>query len=135
MSKQKESAPQAVKIEARAYPLAEPRGSIVANASVTIADLVGIHNIRVIKGEKGLFASMPQAKDRNGEYKDIAHPVTGELRKQLNAAVIDAYNEALEKGAQEKPSVKDQIKAGQTAAKDTPAPNKEKAAKKSGPEH
>jgi stage V sporulation protein G len=112
-----------VKLDVRAYPIKEPKGKTVAFASVTINDLVAINGIQVIDGKNGLFAQMPQTKVGN-EYKDIAFPVTGDLRRQLNSAVVDAY-------IAEKNSVKEQIKEGQ-AAKDTPAkeaPVKEAPAK------
>ena len=130
MSKNQEAAAQEFKLDVRAYPLAEPKNKTLAFASVTINDIVAIHGIRVVDSEKGKFAAMPSMKDRDGEYRDIAHPVTGDLRKQLNAAVLQAYDEAL----QEKASVRDQIKDGAKAPKEKPAPDKEKAAKKSTPD-
>lgn len=42
----------------------------------------------------GLFVSMPSYKVGN-EYKDICFPITQECRKQLNDAVIGAYEQAL----------------------------------------
>lgn len=134
MSKAKETTAQAVTVEARAYPLAEPKDKLVANASVTIGGIVAIHGIRVFDGDKGLFAAMPSAKV-NGEYKDIAHPVTGDLRKQLNAAVVAAYKEALAEKEQEKASVTDQIKAGAKGAGEKTTPAKTRSTKKDGPEH
>jgi len=124
----------AAKIDVRAYPIAEPKGSTVAFASVTINDLVAINGIRVVDGEKGLFAAMPQTKDTNGEYRDIAFPVTKELRQQLNKAILDEYAVVKDQPA----SVKDQIRDGSKAAKDAPtkeAPAAAKTAKKMGPEH
>ena len=127
----------AVKLDVRAYPIAEPKGNVVGFASVTIGDMVAIQGIRVVNGEKGLFAAMPSAKDSKGEYRDVAFPTTSELRKQLNDAVLGAYAAAKEQ-AQEKPSVKEQIKEGGKAAKTAPArentaPDKDKAAKKPDP--
>lgn len=130
MSKKQEAAAQAYKLEVRAYPLEEPKGSTLAFASATINDMFAVHGIRVMDSEKGKFAAMPSMKDKDGEYRDICHPVTGDLRKQLNAAVLQAYDEAL----QEKASVRDQIKEGVKAPKEKAAPDKEKAAKKSEPE-
>ena len=117
------------KLDVRAYPIAEPKGSTVAFASVTINDMVAINGIRVINSEKGLFAAMPQTKDTSGEYRDIAFPVTKELRQQLNKAILDEYAVAKDQPA----SVKDQIRDGAKAAKDAPAAAK--TAKKAGPEH
>ena len=77
---------------------------------------------------------MPSMKDQDGEYRDICFPVTGDLRKQLNAAVLGAYDQAVEKGAKEKASVRDQIKDGAKAPREKPAQGKEKSAKKSEPD-
>lgn len=134
MSKKQEPTPQAVKVDARAYPIAEPKGNTVAYASVTINDMFAVNGIRVMNSEKGMFAAMPSVKDAKGEYRDICFPVTKELRAQLNTAVLEAYNAALEKSEPEKASVRDQIKAGAKTAKEPTAPDKEKTAKKSGPE-
>ena len=38
--------------------------------------------------------SMPQSKDNEGEYHDIAFPITKEAREELEAAVLDAYDDA-----------------------------------------
>lgn len=124
----------AAKLDVRAYPIAEPKSNTVAFASVTINDMIAINGIRVVNGEKGLFAAMPQAKDSNGDYRDIAFPVTKDLRQQLNKAILDEYAVVKDQPA----SVKDQIRDGAKAAKDAPtteAPAAAKTAKKTGPEH
>ena len=80
------------KLAVRVYPLDEPQGSTKAFASVALDDLVAIRGIRVIEGEKGLFVSMPQSQDKNtGVYRDIAFPIDGDIRKELNKAVKDEY--------------------------------------------
>ena len=84
-----------VNLEVRVYPLEEPKGNTKAFASVAIEDLVAIRGIRVINGEKGLFVSMPQSKDGNGEYHDIAFPLTANLRKDISKSVLDEYNCAI----------------------------------------
>ena len=132
-----------VRLAVRAYPLSEPKSNTVAFASVTINDMIGINGIRVVKGSKGYFAAMPQTKDTKGEYRDIAFPVTKELREQLNKAILDAYSAEVEKGAHEKASVKEQIKEGAASEKEAPAKEAPaaakgksgKTAKKSTPEH
>jgi stage V sporulation protein G len=80
-----------IKLDVRVYPLDNPQGSTKAFANVGIEDLVAINGIRVVGGEKGDFVTMPQSKDKNGEYHDIAHPIIGELRKELNKAVLAEY--------------------------------------------
>lgn len=60
-----------VKLDVRAYPIAEPKGNTVGFASVTINDMFAVHGIRVMNGEKGIFAAMPSVKDSKGEYRDV----------------------------------------------------------------
>lgn len=130
-----------LKLEARAYPLDEPKGSTVAFAGLSIQDSFAIHGIKVINGDKGMFVAMPGAKDKNGDYRDVAFPVTGELRRQVGALVLDAYAKAAEKdhpelaaaakeakAALEKPSLTGQVKDAAKEAKEKPAPAKDKAA-------
>ena len=40
-----------------------------------------------------MFVAMPSRKMPDGEYKDIAHPITPELRKEITDAVIEKYKE------------------------------------------
>jgi stage V sporulation protein G len=75
----------------RVYPIKDPKSSLVAFANATYKEAIAISGIRIIEGEKGTFVSMPQTKDAKGEYRDIAYPVTADLRKDLNAAVLGAY--------------------------------------------
>ena len=124
------------KLEVRAYPLAEPKGNILGSATIAMDTPIGIlavRDIRIMNGQNGPFISMPQTKDREGNYKDLVFPTTKEGRAQLNTAILDAYAAAKEK-AQEKPSVKDQIREGAKKSKGKPALDKEKAAKKADPD-
>lgn len=64
-------------------------------ASVLVEDCFAIHDIRIIEGDKGLFIAMPSRKTPNGEYRDIAHPITPECRKQFEDAILDEYNKEI----------------------------------------
>jgi stage V sporulation protein G len=83
-----------IKLDVRVYPIDEPKGGTMAFASVAVDDMAAIRGIRVVDSEKGLFVSMPQSKDKNDEYHDIAFPLTGELRKEITAAVLEEYERA-----------------------------------------
>ena len=50
-----------------------------------------VHGLKVIEGEKGLFVVMPAVK-KNGLFKDIAHPITVEMRNEIVTAVLEEYN-------------------------------------------
>lgn len=69
MSSQEQST--GIKLDVRAYPIAEPKGNTVGFASVTINDCFAVRNIKVVNGENGLFASMPRMQDGKGGYQDV----------------------------------------------------------------
>ena len=87
---------------ASVYILNDANSKTVALATVTVADCLVLTGLRIVKGKKGLFVSMPQRKlskpDKNGdEYADIFFPVTHGFREELNNAVLDEYDSAIDK--------------------------------------
>lgn len=64
-----------------------------AYADVTFDESFVIHGLKIIDGQKGMFVAMPSRKMPDGEYKDIVHPITPELRKEITDVVISKYNE------------------------------------------
>jgi stage V sporulation protein G len=140
-SKTKAEQPISLKLEARAFPIKEPQGSTVAFASITINDTFAVHSLKVVNGEKGIFIAEPSQKDRDGEYRKIAFPITAEARRSMNAVVLDAYIKAAEKDfpelaaaaktareALDKQSLTQRIKDAANEGKDNSAPAKDKAA-------
>ena len=67
-----------------------------AYADVTFDGSFVVHGLKIIDGQKGMFVAMPSRKMPDGEYKDIAHPITPELRKEITDTVIARYNEVME---------------------------------------
>lgn len=65
-----------------------------AYCSVVLDAMFVVHDVRVVEGVKGLFVSMPRRKTNEGEYRDLAHPITAEARDLIQKAVLDAYLEA-----------------------------------------
>ena len=63
-------------------------------ASVVVDNAIVIHDIRVIEGDNGLFIAMPSRKTPTGEYRDIAHPISQEVRTMFEKAILDAYDKA-----------------------------------------
>ena len=63
-------------------------------ASVLIDDILAIHDIRIIEGEKGLFVAMPSRKTPSGEYKDVVHPISQEGREMIQTAIFEEYEKA-----------------------------------------
>ena len=61
-------------------------------ASVLLDDAFAVHDIRIIEGDNGLFIAMPSRKTATGGYRDIAHPINPEIRKQFEETIIAEYN-------------------------------------------
>ena len=68
-----------------------------AVASITIDDCFVVHDIKVIEGTDKPFIAMPSRKTKDGEFKDIAHPLNTETRENLRDAILAAYYEELAK--------------------------------------
>lgn len=64
-------------------------------ATVEIDGDLVLTGIKLVKGGKGLFISMPSVYwESDEEYHDIFFPVTKELREEMTEAVIEAYKNA-----------------------------------------
>lgn len=68
-------------------------GKMKAVASITFDGEFVVHDIKVIEGQNGLFIAMPSKKMGEGDFRDIAHPLTSETRNQLKDVVLKAYDE------------------------------------------
>lgn len=63
-----------------------------AIVSITIDDLIAIHDIKVVQGNERLFVAMPSRKDESGNFRDIIHPITATAREQIENSILSAYN-------------------------------------------
>ena len=66
-------------------------GKMKAVVSITIDDEFAIHDIKVIQGDKGLFIAMPSRKAKDGEYRDIAHPINSATRDSIQKIILERY--------------------------------------------
>ena len=117
-----------IKLDVRVYLLEDQSGNTKAFASVGFDDIAAIRGIRVVEGEKGLFVTMPQSKDSEGEYHDIAFPLNGDLRKEISKTVLDEYKTAV-KAAERKPSLENGLRAGAAKVAENGSIPKDVAAK------
>ena len=51
-------------------------GKLKAYVTVTFDGVFVVHNVKIIEGKTGLFIAMPSRRTANGEYKDVAHPIS-----------------------------------------------------------
>ncbi|MBG9799043.1 septation regulator SpoVG [Brevibacillus laterosporus] len=66
-------------------------GRMKAIASITIDHEFVVHDIRVIDGNNGMFVAMPSKRTPDGEFRDIAHPISSTTREKIQAAVLSEY--------------------------------------------
>lgn len=71
----------------------EEEAKLKAYADITFNESFVIHGLKIIDGQKGMFVAMPSRRMPNGEFKDIAHPINPELRKNINDIVIEKYQQ------------------------------------------
>ena len=76
-------------------------GKLKAIVSITLDNEFVVHDIKVIEGEKGLFIAMPSKKSVDGEFRDIAHPINSSTRENIQAIILERYQQALEEPVQE----------------------------------
>ncbi len=74
-------------------------GKLKAIVSVTIDNLIAIHDIKVIEGTRRLFVAMPSRREDNGAFRDTVHPISSEGRELFNTQILDAYYKAVEEQA------------------------------------
>ena len=67
-------------------------GKLRAVVSITIDGYFAIHEIKIIQTDH-LFVAMPYRTDSYGISHDIAHPIGGAARHELESAIINAYKD------------------------------------------
>ncbi|ARU60981.1 septation protein spoVG [Tumebacillus avium] len=76
-------------------------GRMKAIASITIDNEFVIHDIRIIDGNNGMFVAMPSKRTPDGEFRDIAHPISSETRQKIQDAILNEYYRVEEESAEE----------------------------------
>ena len=70
-------------------------GKVRAFASVVFDDCFIVNDLRVIDGREGqVYVTMPGRKTRNGQMRDIAHPLNCETREHIVKQVLEEYESA-----------------------------------------
>jgi stage V sporulation protein G len=85
--------------EVKVFPIDEEK--LKAFVSVVFDHCFMVNDIKIIQGRDGLFISMPSRKKKNGEFKDVAHPLNNETRRTIEGSVLGEYQRVLgERGEQ-----------------------------------
>lgn len=78
-------------------------GRMRAIASITIDSEFVVHDIRVIDGNNGMFVAMPSKRTPDGDFRDIAHPISPGSRQKIESAVLEEYRKTDESENTERP--------------------------------
>ncbi|MDE5885037.1 MAG: septation regulator SpoVG [Oscillospiraceae bacterium] len=70
-------------------------GRLRAVVSITIDQMLAVHDIKIVQGETRLFVAMPSRRDDNGTFRDIVHPIQAEARKLIEDSILEAYEKQL----------------------------------------
>lgn len=79
--------------EVKVFPVNEDR--LKAYVSITLENCFVVRDLKVIQGPTGLFVAMPSKKRKDGQFRDIAHPLNQETRNMIEDAVFEAYENEL----------------------------------------
>jgi len=79
--------------EVKVFPVNEDR--LKAYVSITIDNSFVVRDLKIIQGTSGLFVAMPSKKRKDGQFRDIAHPLNQETRTLIEDLVFEAYEKEL----------------------------------------
>ena len=75
--------------QVRVFPVEEEK--LKAYVSIILDECFLVSDLKVIQGPNGLFISMPSKRKKNGEFKDIAHPLNRETRDRMERQILEEY--------------------------------------------
>lgn len=70
------------------------QSKIKAFASIVLNNVFRVSGLRVVQGDKGVFASLPRRKDKDGNFWDVAAPLNRELYQSIQDEVIHKFTVA-----------------------------------------
>jgi stage V sporulation protein G len=79
--------------DVRVFPVDDEK--LKAFVSIVFDRCFMVNDIKVIRGKDGLFISMPSRRKRNGEFKDVAHPLNQETRRRFEVRILAEYEAAI----------------------------------------
>jgi stage V sporulation protein G len=78
--------------QVKVFPVDEEK--LKAYVSIVLDDCFLVSDLKVIQGPNGLFISMPSKRKKNGEFKDVAHPLNRETREKMERRILTEYEKA-----------------------------------------
>ncbi|MDZ4676380.1 MAG: septation regulator SpoVG [Oligoflexia bacterium] len=84
--------------EVKVFAVNEER--LKAYVTITIDACFVVRDLKIINGTNGLFVAMPSKKRKDGQFKDIAHPLNNETREKIENKIFEVYEAELKKMGQ-----------------------------------
>ncbi len=66
-------------------------GPLKAIFSVTFDDELVLHDIKLVESKDKKLIVMPNRKDSEGKYIDIAHPINSKFRNKIEQQILKYY--------------------------------------------
>jgi len=85
--------------EVKVFPVEEEK--LKAYVTITLDDCFIVRDLKVINGKNGMFVAMPSKKTRDGSFKDIAHPLNSDTRREMEQIILAAYQDEMVTGGQD----------------------------------
>jgi len=80
----------------RVFPVEEDK--LKAFVTVTFDNCFIVRDLKIIRGNNGLFVAMPSKKKKDGTFGEIAHPLNKETRARIEDSVFQEYERVLAEG-------------------------------------
>jgi stage V sporulation protein G len=87
--------------QVKVFPVDEEK--LKAYVSIVFDSCFLVSDLKVIHGPNGFFVSMPSKRKKNGEFKDIAHPLNRETREKMEKRILEEYERVRAEGAKPAP--------------------------------
>ena len=71
-------------------------GRLRAVVSITIDNAIAIHDIKLVQGDERMFVAMPSRREDSGVFRDIIHPISSNIREEIENKILTAYNDYLQ---------------------------------------
>jgi len=89
-----EVTPKDYEIKAYITPLPKSETATKGIGTIQVGELMRINSVRVNenKDTKKLFVAFSSYKDKQGDYRNIIHPVTKDMQEKVSTAVLSNYD-------------------------------------------
>ena len=71
-------------------------GRLRAVVSITIDNAIAIHDIKLVQGDERMFVAMPSRREDSGVFRDIIHPISSNIREEIEEKILTAYNDYIQ---------------------------------------